>query len=126
MIKFQFKYALLAIAIFLIEVVIALYVHDRIVRPYIGDYLVVMLIYCFLKSFLDVPATKLAIGVLLFSYFVEFMQYIGLVDILGLRGNRLAVIVIGVSFEWVDMLAYTLGVLTIIFIEHKRGTAKTA
>ena len=29
--------------------------HDHIIRPYVGDTLVVMLIYCFVKSFLDFP-----------------------------------------------------------------------
>jgi len=53
---FNTKYFLLAFALFFVEVYIALYVHDDIIRPYIGDVLVVILIetvakYSFKKSF---------------------------------------------------------------------------
>lgn len=60
--------------LFLIEVLIALYAHDRIIRPYIGDLLVVILIYCFVKSFLNTPVWPTAIGVLIFSYTIEVLQ----------------------------------------------------
>ncbi|MFT5385169.1 MAG: hypothetical protein ACI81W_002574, partial [Saprospiraceae bacterium] len=36
--------------LFLIEVGIAVFIQDRIIRPYIGDLLVVILIYCFIRS----------------------------------------------------------------------------
>ncbi|MBL3658851.1 ribosomal maturation YjgA family protein [Fulvivirga sediminis] len=117
MLKFNIRYFTLTILLFLTEVYIALYVHDNIVRPYIGDYLVVMFVYCFVKSFFDFPVVKTAIGVLIFSYFIETMQYLKMVNLLGLQDNRLARIVLGVSFEWIDMLAYTLGIITTIGIE---------
>ncbi|UII25164.1 DUF2809 domain-containing protein [Fulvivirga maritima] len=117
MLKFNIRYFVLTILLFLTEVFIALYVHDNIVRPYIGDYLVVMFVYCFVKSFFDFPVVKTAIGVLIFSYFIETMQYLKMVNLLGLQDNRLARIVLGVSFEWIDMLAYTLGIITTIGIE---------
>ena len=37
-------YLAVGIVVFLIELIIALYVHDHIIRPYIGDMLVVVLI----------------------------------------------------------------------------------
>jgi len=43
--KKRIKYALATIAIFLIELLIALFVRDRFIRPYVGDMLVVVLIY---------------------------------------------------------------------------------
>ena len=101
-----------------VEVMIALYIHDRIIRPYVGDYLVVILIYYFCKTFLNVRPLPLALGVLLFSYAVEVAQLLKVVEILGLQDNKLARIVIGVSFEWLDLLAYTLGIITVIAIEH--------
>ena len=39
------------IILFLIEAAIALWVHDRFVRPYIGDVLVVVLVYVFVRIF---------------------------------------------------------------------------
>jgi hypothetical protein len=120
MLRFNKKYFLIAVILFLIEVLIAAYVNDAIVRPYVGDYLVVILLYCFVRSFVNLPVVSLAIGVLLFSYTIEILQYFNLVDRLGLRHSRLAVIVIGSSFEWIDLIAYTAGIATVIVIEKYR------
>lgn len=114
---FNKRYFLLTIAIFLTEVLIAMFVHDRFIRPYFGDFLVVILIYCFFKSFLNIAVMPMAIAVLIFSYLVETAQYFNLVYHLGLQDYKLARIVIGVSFEWIDMLAYTLGILAVIGAE---------
>ena len=91
--------------------------HDRIVRPYVGDFLVVMLIYCFIKSFLDTLVVQTAVGVLLFAYAIEVLQYFRIVELLGLQHSTLGRTVIGSSFEWIDLIAYTLGVLIIIMTE---------
>lgn len=119
-IRFQKSYFMLALLLFITEVLIALFMHDRFVRPYVGDFLVVMLVYCFVKSFVQAPTLPIAIFTLLFAYVVELLQYYKLVTLLGLQHSALATTVIGSSFEWMDILAYTLGVLVIIWIEHKR------
>ena len=105
------------------EVLIALYLNDGIIRPYFGDFLVVILIYCFVKSFVNIPVIKTCAGVLLFSYFVEMTQYFKLVKWLGLQHSKLAVVVLGNAFAWTDMVAYTLGIGTILLVEwlvHKK------
>jgi len=116
--KFNLRYFLLAIGLFIIEVLIALYMHDRIVRPYIGDLLVVILIYCFVKAFVNTRVFKTAVAVLVFSYAVEVSQYFKLVEVLGLGKSTVARIILGSSFKWVDMLAYTAGILIVLAIEH--------
>lgn len=113
------KFFLFTIILFIIEVLIALYVRDNFVRPYVGDYLVVMLIYCAVRTFIKAPVIKIAIGVLLFSYLIEVLQYFRLVDILGLQDNSLAKTIIGYGFEWKDILAYTLGIVTVLILERK-------
>ena len=110
-------YLLLALLLFLIEVIIAVYVHDSIIRPYGGDFLVVIFIYCFIKSFIDLPVWTTAIAVLLFSYTIEILQYFNLVKMLGLQDSRLARIVLGTSFAWTDLIAYTLGIILVVWIE---------
>ena len=105
------------------EVLIALYLNDGFIRPYFGDFLVVILIYCFVKSFANIPVIKTAVGVLLFSYFVELTQYFKLVKWLGLQHSKLAVVVLGNAFAWTDMVAYTLGIGAILLVEwlvHKK------
>jgi hypothetical protein len=113
------RYLLITLLLFLTEVLIALYAHDRIIRPYIGDLLVVILIYCFVKSFLNTPVWPTAIGVLIFSYTIEVLQYFDLVSLLGLHDSRIARIVIGTSFAWADLLAYTVGIVILLFFERK-------
>jgi hypothetical protein len=117
--KFNRFYFLLAIILFGIEVLIAKFAHDRIVRPYIGDLLVVILIYCFVKSFLDTPYLITAIAVLTFSYVIETLQYFHIVEILGLEKSKLASTVIGTSFAWEDIAAYTVGSAMVIYLESK-------
>lgn len=117
MIRFQKKYLFFAILIFIIEVLIALFVHDKIIRPYIGDTLVVILIYCFVKAFLDIPVLPAALGVLAFSYIIEILQYFHFINWLGLNHSKVARIVLGNSFAWIDILAYTVGIAAVFFIE---------
>lgn len=116
-VKFNKGYFGLAAALFFLEVGIALFIHDNFIRPYFGDTLVVVLIYCFLKSFLKTPVIPTATAVLLFSYTIEVLQYFDLIGFLRLENNRLAKCVLGNSFEWVDFVAYTVGILLIILVE---------
>lgn len=118
MITFNGRYFSIAFALFIIEVLIAVFVHDSFIRPYLGDFLVVILIYCAVRSFIKVCPLKIAIGTLLFSYLIETFQYFGIVDKLGLSKNILARTVIGYGFEWWDILAYTLGIATILAVEN--------
>ncbi len=117
--RFNKKYFLFAVILFIIEVLIGMYVTDQFIRPYGGDYLVVILIYYFVRAFIKSSAGTVAIGVLIFSFAVEIAQYFKIVEVIGLKGNRLAEIVIGTGFSWWDMLAYTLGVLTVYLIDRR-------
>ena len=44
-------YTIATIILLVIEVLIALFVHDSIIRPYVGDVLVVVVIYTFVRIF---------------------------------------------------------------------------
>ncbi|MFN3299073.1 MAG: DUF2809 domain-containing protein [Sediminibacterium sp.] len=115
--KFNFTYFALTIILFIVEILIAKYVHDQIVRPYGGDLLVVILIYCFVKSFFDFPVVPTSIFVLIFSFVVETLQYFNFIEFVGLEKSNIARIVMGTSFEWIDIVAYIVGVVIIITIE---------
>lgn len=107
--------------LFGIELGIGFFVHDRWIRPFLGDVLVVILLYCTLRAFFRI-STGLAAGlVLAFAFCVETLQYLKIVDILGLQGYTWARIVIGTTFAWSDLLAYTLGVVLVLVIELARG-----
>lgn len=118
MLVFNKKYFLFAVLLFIAEVLIALFVRDRFIRPYFGDYLVVILLYCAVKAFIKAAPLKVAAGVLLFSYTIEVLQYFSIVDRLGLTDHIIARTVIGYGFEWWDLLAYTLGIVTVLILER--------
>ena len=117
---FQRKYFLWTILLFTVEICIALFVHDRIVRPYVGDLLVVILLYCFVKSFIKISVWKAAIGVLIFAYLIEVLQALKLIYWLGLQHSKIARTIIGISFQWLDLLAYTVGIAIVVTLEFNR------
>ena len=117
MFRYRPVYLKSAVILFFTEVAIALFVHDSFIRPFIGDMLVVILIYCSVRSFFNFPVVKTIIGVLLFAYLVEFSQYFHLLKISGLSQSRIARIVLGTTFSWTDILMYTLGMGIVMLLE---------
>lgn len=121
---FNKSYFKLFISILIIEIIIALYVKDRIIRPNIGDFLVVILLYSLLKSFLKISVNITISVVLLFSFFVEFLQYLKIIEILKIQNNRFLSIIIGNSFSVTDLVCYTLGLFLVVIVEKIRFTKK--
>jgi hypothetical protein len=121
---FNGKYLLLAAILFAVEVGIALFINDSIVRPFVGDVLVVVLIYCFLRIFLNFAAWKIALGVFLFACAIEVLQYFDYVARLGLENNRAVSTILGRTFEWKDFIAYFVGFLLILAVEKFFKTRK--
>ncbi len=121
---FDKKYFLLTVIIFVTEVLIALFVDDKLVRPFVGDALVVVLIYCFLRIFLNVNYLKLAAGVLLFAFTIETLQYFDYVKLLGLENNKILSVALGRTFERLDFAAYFAGFLLIVLGEKISGNEK--
>ncbi|WP_291122937.1 DUF2809 domain-containing protein [Empedobacter sp. UBA7620] len=117
MFKFDKKSFSIAIIIFLIEVIIALYIKDKIIRPFVGDILVVIFIYYFIKAFINTKAINIAIFTLFFSFIVEILQYFNFVEMIGLGHNKAARIIIGTSFSWIDLLCYFIGFILLFLID---------
>lgn len=119
MFRFNITYFLLSVLLFITEVLIAAYLNDRIIRPYGGDFLVVILLYCFVRSFLNTLVLPTALAVLVFAYLIETAQYFRLADHLGLKPHSLPRILLGDYFTWTDILSYTLGILSVILLEKR-------
>ena len=117
---FNKSYFLIFILLLITELYIGFFVHDTIIRPYIGDLLVVILIYTFLRIFITVNYFKAAFYTFIFACFVEMAQYYDVISLLGLQGHKAARIIIGTSFSWIDISAYFGGFLIIIIVEKIR------
>lgn len=118
--RLSLSYFLVFLLIFVIEVIIALFARDRIIRPYGGDILVVVLMYYFWKSFLRIHPLSLAVGVLLFAYAIEAAQYFNVVEVLNLQSNTIMRTVIGSTFSWGDIVCYTVGAILCLWIDRKK------
>jgi hypothetical protein len=110
-------YLLFTLLLLLAEVMIAAFFHDGLIRPYGGDFLVVILLYCYLKTLRPLPPLKAGIIVLLFAYAVETAQYFHLATLPGLQHSKVAVLLMGNSFSVTDLLMYTAGIAFVLVIE---------
>ena len=117
-IRFLWRPFLLFGLLFIIEVLIALFLNDQIIRPLVGDVLVVILIFYFIKAFVRCSDLYLAVAVLLFAYSIEVAQYFDFVTLLGLGDYALARVVLGTSFDWRDLVAYTIGAVLVFYGER--------
>ena len=100
-----------------IEVLIALFVHDSFVRPYLGDVLAVICVYfAFRIIFINKPYF-LSIFATFFAFLVELIQMTNLSEIFG-KGSVFSIIV-GGTFDLKDLLCYFVGGTACFFIDMK-------
>ena len=115
--KKRFFYLIATVLLIAVEVLIALYVHDRFVRPYVGDVLVVIVLYTFVRIFLPDGCRLLPLFVFLFAACVEGLQAIHITEKLGLADNRFFSVLIGGTFDIRDILCYAIGCAAVFITE---------
>ena len=116
-IKFNLKNLMVAILLFLIEVLIATKLKNIFfIRAYFGDVLVVMLIYYFIRAFIKTNPIKLITGIFIFSCAIEGLQYLNFAERLGFQNNPVMMTVLGNSFSWLDIACYAAGCMILMFI----------
>jgi hypothetical protein len=116
--KKRIGYAIAFMVLLITETLIALYIHDDIIRPYFGDILVVILIYCFLRIIIPTGYKCLPFYIFLFAAGLECLQYFHLVQLLGLQEYKFWRIVIGSTFDLKDIMCYGAGCILLI-LDHK-------
>lgn len=98
----------------LAEICIGLFA-DGFLRIYIGDLLVTVLLCCLCRGiWLKFPPAG---PVLAFSWAVEGLQGLNMVEKLGLQDTPLAVI-LGMTFDWKDLLCYAAGCVLFAVADH--------
>lgn len=117
--KFRFdkKYFLYFLGLLIVEILIALFVENPMIRGSVGDVLVVILIYCFIQAFFQINKKKTIIGVGLFALLVEISQAFKLVEKLNLQDNKFFSTVLGTTFDLNDIWAYLAGCALVWILE---------
>lgn len=91
------------------EAGIACFVHDAFVRPYLGDVLVIVLLYCLGRGVLGLRGRWLVPAATALGAAAECLQYFRLADRLGLAEGSVLRIALGSTFDWADLLCYLAG-----------------
>lgn len=100
-----------------IEIVIALFVHDDLVRPYLGDVLAVVCVYFAARIVFVNKPCFLSPFVTLFAFAVELVQLTDLSALFG-QGSAFSIIV-GGTFDLKDLLCYLSGGIVCFLIDLK-------
>ena len=108
MTKKRLQYASATILLLLVEVCIAIFVHDDFVRPYVGDILASLLLYVFVRVFLPKNHTLLPLWIFLFAVGVECLQLVRITEFLNVNDGFLLTLM-GSYFDAKDILCYAIG-----------------
>ena len=122
--KKRLGYMLATLILLGVEVCIALFVRDAVVRPYVGDMLVVIVIYTFVRILVPEKARFLPLYVFLFAALVEGLQAVHIVELLGLSAYPFFSILIGATFDVKDIICYAVGCILLggyEILKRKRG-----
>lgn len=89
-----------------------------------GDALWAMMVFCCWRIVLVIRPLKIvAVVALITSFLVEFSQILSFDWLVRLRSTFLGHMLLGQGFLWIDLLAYTIGIIVIyiitVFIEKK-------
>lgn len=116
--KRRILYLFATTVLFLVELMIAIFVHDTLIRPYVGDVLVVVLLYTFVRIFIPEKVRLLPLYIFLFAAGVEVLQYFRIGEVLGLSDNRILSVVVGSVFDLKDIMCYGVGCVLLLGYEH--------
>ncbi|WP_422107680.1 DUF2809 domain-containing protein [Winogradskyella sp.] len=124
--KLQFNkyYLALAHSLFLIELAIAFIIKTGFIRYTFGDYLVVILLYAIFRGCTNLSVRASALAVLFIAYGIELLQLTPLLAYFNLQDSMAAKLILGSTFQVGDLIAYSLGILTVLIFEHYYGNHK--
>ena len=95
--KLRFIFIALFVLLFAVETLIALFVHDDFVRPYVGDMIVTVVVWSFARIIFPVRFRLMSLYVMIFAALVEVGQYFHYTELLGIT-NPILVTMMGTSF----------------------------
>ena len=119
--KARWGYPGAALAVLLVEIGIALWVRDRLVRPYGGDVLAVIGVYLAVRAVTGWRVGVAVAAALCVALLIELGQLFGLTARIGLAEGSAAAVALGSGFDPLDLAAYALGGLVVLAVERVRS-----
>jgi len=116
--QFNRNYLALAHSLFLVEMAIAFIIKTGFIRYTFGDYLSVILLYAILRGCTTLSVRASAFIVLLIAYGIELLQLTSFLAYFNLQDSFTASLIFGNTFHFGDLVAYTLGIITVLLVEH--------
>ena len=110
--KKRLIFGVTALVLLAIEIIIGMFATGWI-RNYLGDVLVVILLYAIFRTISPNKPDKWYVvpsAVLVLAFATEFLQLWGFCDRFGIT-NRLLRIIIGTGFSVVDLVCYAIGIV---------------
>ena len=113
------KYSTIFILLFVTEIAIAVFHFHQWIRYYLGDLLIIPLLYCFIRMVTKFSIKATVILVMFIAFASEISQYYKLNEHLNIT-NKWLLLLIGNSFSIIDIYAYILGLIPIYLIKKYR------
>ena len=115
--KRRVGWAVTGVIILVIEIYIAIFIKGGFIRHYIGDVLATAMLYAFGRAIFRAAPINLAIVVFAISLFIEALQYLKILEILGVKSSILRII-FGGTFDWADIIYYLVGCILAYMFEN--------
>lgn len=116
MMRFQIRYFVSFLMLFIIEIGIAYYGFQSWVRGYLGDVISVIMLYTLLRSLFKLKQLAALLLSVLLAFSLELAQLFSIAEILQIQNPWLR-IAIGNHFDPLDLMAYCLGGILIELTE---------
>ena len=117
------KYATFFTLILVTEIAIAIFHFHKWIRGFVGDLLVIPLLYCFVRIVSRLSVKSATILVMCIAFTSEILQLFHLDKLLNIKQEWI-IILIGNTFDAFDLIAFALGIIPIYLIEKFRTYAK--
>lgn len=118
--RIRFGHLAAAAILFAVEVVIALFVRDGFVRPYLGDVLATAMVYFAVRAVTPLGRAGAAAMALGLGVVIELGQLLNVLEHAGLGGSRVARVVFGGVFDVKDLACYAVGVGLAVLLDRRR------
>ena len=103
--KKRLYYLITFIILMVIEILIAVYVHDSFIRPYVGDILVIGVLYTLIRVILPERIPYLPYLLFVFATTIEILQYFDFSSLFDFMNSKVLKIVLGSTFDIKDFKA---------------------